>query len=240
MPSSTFFQTMLLSKPRVENFHGSSFKSPEPMLLSKPKRRLENFHGSRIKSAEFIVSSGFSGVKFNTSPSSNPKVRSFMCCCIKVQNFVNSTACSSTSKIAHFEEAKENYFKKVLIDHILKVVKWLKIPAVLVLLLPMTMSCRRGDSAMAASSGVIVSDNCSISSSLSDDSSSAFINGKQESSSGVFIIIFVSAVLVYILRKLYDELTRDQTKVIKLQVGLRVPISDFVGMKMERKTSLQK
>ncbi|KAK0583367.1 hypothetical protein LWI29_036254 [Acer saccharum] len=134
MSSSTLFQSMLLSKPRVENFHGS-----------------------RIKSPGFILSSRFSCVKFNASALSNLKVKSFMCCSAKVQNFVKSTTCSSTSKISNSGEADENYFEKVLIDRILKAVKWLKIPAVLVLFLTMTMSGRRGYSALAASSGSISS-----------------------------------------------------------------------------------
>ncbi|KAI9180432.1 hypothetical protein LWI28_004750 [Acer negundo] len=176
------------------------------VLLSKPPR-VGYFHGSHINSAEFVVSFRFSGVKFNASPCSN-----LMCCSVNVTNFVKSTACSSTSKIANFVEAEEIYFEKVLIDRILKALKWLKIPAVLVLLLTMTMSGRRGDSALATSSGVIV-DHRSISSSSYE--SSALNQQHGSSSRVVYIIIFVSAVLVYFLR---NESTRGQTKVIKFEV----------------------
>ncbi|KAK2650231.1 hypothetical protein Ddye_017720 [Dipteronia dyeriana] len=223
MPSSVLLQSMLLSKPRVENLNCSRFKSPESMLLSKP--RVENFHGSRIKSAEFIVSPRFSGFKFSASACSNLKVKSFMHCSVKVTNSVKSTACSSTSKIAtvaNFGEAKENCFEKVLIDRILKVVMWMKIPTVVVLLLVMTLSGLRGDSALAASS-VVMSNHRSISSS-SDGSSSALINGQHRSPSPVlnFLdrIIFLS-VLVYLMNRLdeyeyeYEEEEEDK-EIIKL------------------------
>ncbi|KAK1578783.1 hypothetical protein Q3G72_033113 [Acer saccharum] len=228
MPSSILLQSMLLSKPRVENFNCSCFKSPESMLLSK--LRVENFHGSRIKSAEFIVSPRFSGVKFSASACSNLKVKSFMQCSVK--NFVKSTACSSTSKIAtvaNFGEAKENYFEKVLIDRILKVVKWMKIPTVLVLLLMMTMSSLRGDSALAASSG-LMGNHHSISSS-SDGSSSALLNGQHESSSQFLDFldrILLLSVLVYLKNRSREDYVKSkmtQTKIIKLEVGLQIPTS---------------
>ncbi|TXG62939.1 hypothetical protein EZV62_009933 [Acer yangbiense] len=230
MPFSILLQPMLLSKPRVENFNCSCFKSPESMLLSK--LRVENLHGSRIKSAEFIVSPRFSGVKFNASACSNLKVKSFMHCSVKVKNFLKSTACSSTSKIAtvaNFGEAKENYFEKVLIDRILKVVKWMKIPTVLVLLLMMTMSGLRGDSALAASSGVM-GNHHSISSS-SDGSSSDLINGQHESSSqflDFLDIVILLSVLVYLINRSREDKVKSkmaQTKIIKLEVGLRIPPS---------------
>ncbi|KAK1571747.1 hypothetical protein Q3G72_022275 [Acer saccharum] len=233
MPSSILLQSMLLSKPRVENFNCSCFKSPESMLLSK--LRVENFHGSRIKSAEFIVSPRFSGVKFSASACSNLKVKSFMQCSVK--NFVKSTACSSTSKIAtvaNFGEAKENYFEKVLIDRILKVVKWMKIPTVLVLLLMMTMSSLRGDSALAASSG-LMGNHHSISSS-SDGSSSALINGQHESSSQFLDFldrILLLSVLVYLKNRSREDYVKSkmtQTKIIKrLMMMMKKLLSQTAG-----------
>ncbi|KAK1559235.1 hypothetical protein Q3G72_012239 [Acer saccharum] len=191
MSSSTLFQSMLLSKPRVENFHGS-----------------------RIKSPGFIVSSRFSCVKFNASALSNLKVKSFMCCSAKVQNFDKSTTCSSTSKISNSGEADENYFEKVLIDRILKAVKWLKIPAVLVLFLTMTMSGRRGYSALAASSG-------SISSSSYESSA---LNQQHESYSPVLdflCTILLLSLVEYIMYRLSEDCVkskRDQTNIYKIEV----------------------